>query len=64
MLQMCRPITKALYRVDPDLAVKTFLAAEKFYHPIARAQLRKVCGICALDLRSSLLTLDTTFCRI
>jgi hypothetical protein len=41
-MQMCRPITKALFRVDADLAVKTFLSAEKFYHPIARAQLRKV----------------------
>lgn len=40
--QMCRPITKALFRVDPDLAVKTFQSAENFYHPIARAQLRKV----------------------
>ncbi|KAK9899275.1 hypothetical protein P389DRAFT_150549 [Cystobasidium minutum MCA 4210] len=40
-MKMCRPITKALFRVDPDLAVKTFLAAENFYHPIARAQLRK-----------------------
>lgn len=41
--QMCRPITKALFRVDPKLAVETFLSAEKFYHPIARGQLRKVC---------------------
>lgn len=40
--QMCRPITKALFRCDPDLAVKTFLDAEAFYHPIARNQLRKV----------------------
>lgn len=45
---MCRPITKALYRVDPKLAVKTFLDAENFYHPIARAQLRKVRPIAEL----------------
>lgn len=41
-MKMCRPVTKALFRVDPDLAVKTFKSAETFYHPIARNQLRKV----------------------
>jgi leukotriene-A4 hydrolase len=39
---MCRPITKALFKCDPELAVRTYLDAESFYHPIARLQLRKV----------------------
>jgi len=40
-MKMCRPITSKLFACDEKLAVKTFLAAEAFYHPIAAAQLRK-----------------------
>ena len=41
-MKYCRTIFKALYRVDPALAQRTFLENESFYHPIAAAMIRKV----------------------
>jgi len=40
-MKMCRPIMQKLFSCDEELAIKTFLDAEAFYHPIATAQLRK-----------------------
>ena len=41
-MKYCRTIFKALYRVEPALAQRTFLENESFYHPIAAAMIRKV----------------------
>lgn len=41
-MKYCRTIFKALYRVAPALARRTFLENESFYHPIAASMIRKV----------------------
>lgn len=41
-MKYCRTIFKALYRVVPALARRTFLENEGFYHPIAASMIRKV----------------------
>ena len=41
-MKYCRTIFKALYKVEPDLARRTFLENESFYHPIAATMIRKV----------------------
>jgi hypothetical protein len=46
-------IYRALYKVAPELAVKTFKEHEGFYHPIARRMIQKV-GATPLDPAVSL----------
>jgi len=40
-MKYIRPIYRALYRVAPELALKTFKEARDFYHPIARSVVEK-----------------------
>ncbi|KAG8836286.1 hypothetical protein FRC17_007436 [Serendipita sp. 399] len=40
-MKFCRPLFKALYKVDPNLAVKTFEANKTAFHPIARRMIAK-----------------------
>ncbi|ORY89696.1 peptidase family M1-domain-containing protein [Leucosporidium creatinivorum] len=44
-MKYCRPTYKALAKVDYELAKKTFLDAESFYHPIARDMIVKDLGL-------------------
>lgn len=41
-MKFCRPVFKALSKVDERLAKKTFKANSKFFHPIARKLIEKV----------------------
>lgn len=41
-MKFCRATFRALYKVEPELARKTFLGNKSFYHPIAAALLAKV----------------------
>ncbi|SPO34784.1 related to leukotriene-A4 hydrolase [Pseudozyma flocculosa] len=41
-MKFCRTIFRALNKVEPELAKKTFLDNRSFYHPIAAAQIEKV----------------------
>ncbi len=41
-MKFCRTIYRALNKVEPELAKKTFLDNKSFYHPIAAAQIEKV----------------------
>ena len=41
-LQYNRPIYRALFKIDPELARKTFKANQSFYHPIAASMIEKV----------------------
>ncbi|EGF98245.1 uncharacterized protein MELLADRAFT_96062 [Melampsora larici-populina 98AG31] len=44
-MKFARPTYRALYKVDSELAQKTFKANENFYHPICRAMLAKDLGL-------------------
>ncbi|SPO19828.1 related to leukotriene-A4 hydrolase [Ustilago trichophora] len=41
-MKFCRTVYRALNKVEPELAKKTFLDNKSFYHPIAAAQIEKV----------------------
>ena len=41
-MKFCRTIFRALYKVEPELARKTFKENQSFYHPIAASQIEKV----------------------
>lgn len=41
-MKFCRTIYRALNKVEPELAKKTFTENKSFYHPIAAAQIEKV----------------------
>ena len=41
-MKICRPIYRALLKVEPELAEKTFMESKSFYHPIAAAMIEKV----------------------
>ncbi|KAF8329435.1 uncharacterized protein EI90DRAFT_3145933 [Cantharellus anzutake] len=40
-MKFCRPVFKALYSVEPELARITFLKNERYFHPIARRLIAK-----------------------
>ena len=40
-MKFVRPGYRRLYEVDKELAVRTFLEHEFFYHPICRAMIKK-----------------------
>ncbi|KAJ9476995.1 Leucine aminopeptidase 2 [Pseudozyma hubeiensis] len=40
-MKFCRTVYRALNKVEPELAKKTFLDNKSFYHPIAAAQIEK-----------------------
>lgn len=42
-MKFCRTVYRALNKVEPELAKKTFIDNKSFYHPIAAAQIEKVC---------------------
>jgi leukotriene-A4 hydrolase len=42
-MKYCRPIFKAISKVDSGLAKKTFLEFGKYFHPIAQKWIKKVC---------------------
>jgi leukotriene-A4 hydrolase len=43
-MKYCRPVYKAINKVDPELARKTFLESGVYFlHPIAREMIAKVC---------------------
>nr|CDI51130.1 related to leukotriene-A4 hydrolase [Melanopsichium pennsylvanicum 4] len=44
-MKFCRTIYRALNKVEPELAKKTFLDNKGFYHPIAAAQIEKDLGL-------------------
>lgn len=50
--QYNRPTYRSLYRIDADLARKTFLANKGFYHPIAASMIEKV-SLCEERSRAS-----------
>lgn len=41
-MKFCRPTFRAIYKIDPELAQKTFLAHASEFHPIAVALIKKV----------------------
>lgn len=41
-MKFCRTVYRALNKVEPELAKKTFTENKSFYHPIAAAQIEKV----------------------
>jgi leukotriene-A4 hydrolase len=41
-MKFCRPMFKAVYKVNPELAKKTFKAHASEFHPIARRMIEKV----------------------
>jgi leukotriene-A4 hydrolase len=41
-MKFCRPTFRAIWKVDEDLAVKTFIKAKNSFHPIARKLIEKV----------------------
>lgn len=41
-MKFCRTVYRALNKVEPELAKKTFTDNKSFYHPIAAAQIEKV----------------------
>ncbi|KAI3478923.1 hypothetical protein L1887_59107 [Cichorium endivia] len=49
-MKFCRTVYRALNKVEPQLAKKTFTDNRSFYHPIAAAQIEKVS---AIDARQS-----------
>lgn len=44
-MKYCRPTYRSLASCDRDLAVKTFLEREEWYHPLCRAMVRKDLGL-------------------
>ncbi|KAJ1030819.1 hypothetical protein NDA18_002050 [Ustilago nuda] len=44
-MKFCRTVYRALNKVEPDLAKKTFIENKSFYHPIAAAQIEKDLGL-------------------
>ncbi|CED82437.1 leukotriene-a4 hydrolase [Phaffia rhodozyma] len=46
-MKFCRTIYRALFKVTPELAIKTFKAHSGFYHPIARRMIEKDLGLLA-----------------
>ncbi|KAF3937926.1 Laeverin [Dactylella cylindrospora] len=44
-MKYCRPTYRSLAACDRDLAVKTFLGRESWYHPLCRAMVRKDLGL-------------------
>ncbi|CDU23791.1 related to leukotriene-A4 hydrolase [Sporisorium scitamineum] len=44
-MKFCRTVYRALNKVEPELAKKTFLDNKSFYHPIAAAQIEKDLGL-------------------
>lgn len=42
-MKFCRPVFKAVFGVDPKLAVNAFSKHKNYFHPIARKLLEKVC---------------------
>lgn len=44
-MKYCRPLYRALHKVEPELARKTFLANRTFYHPIAASMIAIVSAI-------------------
>jgi len=47
-MKFCRPIFKAVYKVDPELSVAVFTKSKDAFHPIARKLIEKDLGINAL----------------
>ena len=41
-MKFCRPIFKAIYKVDPDLAVIVYKRKKNAFHPIARKNIERV----------------------
>ncbi|KDN39017.1 hypothetical protein K437DRAFT_228230 [Tilletiaria anomala UBC 951] len=41
-MKFCRTVYRALHKIEPELAKKTFVENKGFYHPIAAAQIEKV----------------------
>lgn len=50
-MKFCRTVYRALNKVEPELAKKTFLDNKSFYHPIAAAQIEKDLGLVALQVQ-------------
>ncbi|NXD32286.1 LKHA4 aminopeptidase, partial [Spelaeornis formosus] len=44
-MKYCRPVFRLLHKQAPELAKKTFLEHESFYHPIARKMISKDLGL-------------------
>ncbi|KAH9949467.1 hypothetical protein B0H21DRAFT_728077 [Amylocystis lapponica] len=44
-MKFCRPIFRAVYKVDKPLAVTTFMASKDAFHPIARRLIEKDLGL-------------------
>ncbi|KAG8936626.1 hypothetical protein FRC02_000619 [Tulasnella sp. 418] len=44
-MKFCRPIFKALKRIDPDFAIKTFEENRRYFHPIAVKLIAKDLGL-------------------
>jgi len=44
-MKYCRPSFKAVYRIDPESAKKTFIAHASEFHPIARQLINKDLGL-------------------
>jgi leukotriene-A4 hydrolase len=41
-MKFCRPIFRAIHKVDPGLSVAVFLRSKDAFHPIARKLIEKV----------------------
>jgi leukotriene-A4 hydrolase len=41
-MKFCRPIMRAVFNIDPELARSTFTAKKEAFHPIARRMIEKV----------------------
>jgi len=46
-MKFCRPVFRAVFKVDPELAKKTFKAHASEFHPIARRLIEKDLGLVA-----------------
>ena len=41
-MKFCRPVFRGIFKIDPELARKTWKAHSQFFHPIARRLIEKV----------------------
>lgn len=52
-MKFCRPVFRAMYKVNPDLAISTFRQARTQFHPIAQSLIAQDLGLDLAKLRVS-----------
>jgi leukotriene-A4 hydrolase len=63
-MKFCRPVFRAIFKVNPDLAISTFRQAQTQFHPIAQsliAQVRILSSLSACPYLQSIRILGWTW---